>query len=64
MSAAIKIGWWLTRAQLATMLEGETGEEGDYFRKLLREDLPARIAAVPPLYSQDSLGDAAQAHLH
>ena len=49
--------------QLAVMLEGVRGEEGQFFLDKIGEMVNV-IKTMPKTYEQDGLGDKAVAHLH
>lgn len=54
---------FLSRSQLAAMLEGCRGEEQEFFMTMF-VSLSERIAGMPKTYEQDGLGLQAVVHLH
>ena len=49
--------------QVAAILEGGTGEEGEFFREKIAE-YAERFLTMPKVYEQDGKGDEAVAYLH
>lgn len=64
VTAAIpRVRPFLSRSQLATMLEGCRGEEQEFFMTMF-VSLSERIAGMPKTYEPDGLGLQAIVHLH